>query len=67
MKRSRAVAVEARVPNRPTQSERSRKPADRPSFLLDEARWQAFQNVLERPLIAKPRLARLLTEKSVLE
>lgn len=36
-------------------------------FRLDEARWRAFQNVLDRPAAAKPRLARLLAGKSVLE
>ena len=40
---------------------------DRRIFPLDEARWQAFQDVLDRPVADKPRLARLLAEKSVLE
>jgi uncharacterized protein (DUF1778 family) len=40
---------------------------DRRMFRLDEAQWQAFQDVLDRPVVAKPRLARLLAEKSVLE
>lgn len=41
--------------------------ADRRLFLLDEARWQAFQDALERP--AKPRhaLKRLLTEPGLLD
>ncbi len=36
-------------------------------FQLDDAQWQAFQDVLDRPVTEKPRLARLLSEKSVLE
>ena len=41
--------------------------ADRRTFRLDERRWRAFQDVLDRPVTDKPRLARLLAEKSVLE
>ena len=41
--------------------------ADRRVFRLDEARWRAFQDVLDRPVSGKPRLARLLADKSVLE
>ena len=41
--------------------------ADRRMFRLDERRWRAFQDVLDRPVADKPRLARLLAEKSVLE
>lgn len=40
---------------------------DRRMFRLDESQWQAFQDILDRPVTAKPRLAKLLTEKSVLE
>ncbi|WP_027443844.1 DUF1778 domain-containing protein [Erythrobacter cryptus] len=40
---------------------------DRRLFRLDDAQWQAFQDVLDRPVQSKPRLARLLAEKSVLE
>jgi uncharacterized protein (DUF1778 family) len=40
---------------------------DRRLFRLDDAQWQAFRNVLDRPVQSKPRLARLLAEKSVLE
>jgi uncharacterized protein (DUF1778 family) len=40
---------------------------DRRLFQLDDAQWQAFQDVLDRPVTEKPRLARLLSEKSVLE
>lgn len=36
-------------------------------FQLDDARWQAFQDVLNRPVVARPSLARLLAEKSILE
>ena len=41
--------------------------ADRRMFRLDEQRWRAFQDVLDRPVTDKPRLARLLSEKSALE
>ncbi|KZE34881.1 DUF1778 domain-containing protein [Chelatococcus daeguensis] len=40
---------------------------DRRLFQLDDAQWQAFQDVLDRPVQSKPRLAKLLSEKSVLE
>lgn len=36
-------------------------------FRLDDAQWQAFQDVLDRPVQSKPRLTKLLAEKSVLE
>ena len=36
-------------------------------FRLDDEQWQAFQDVLDRPVTEKPRLARLLAGKSVLE
>ena len=36
-------------------------------FRLDDAQWQAFQTALDRPVVKKPRLARLLSEKSILE
>ena len=41
--------------------------ADRRIFRLDDRRWKEFQNILDRPIMDKPRLARLLSEKSVLE
>ena len=41
--------------------------ADRRLFRLDDEQWKAFSNALDRPVVAKPRLARLLSEKSVLE
>lgn len=41
--------------------------ADRRVFRLDDRRWKEFQNFLNRPVVNKPRLDRLLSEKSVLE
>ena len=41
--------------------------ADRRLFRLDDERWRAFQDVLDRPVADKPRLARLLAGKSALE
>lgn len=41
--------------------------ADRRLFELDEAHWRAFQKALDRPVRRKPRLARLLAERSVFE
>jgi len=40
---------------------------DRRLFRLDEAQWRAFEEALDRPVVKKPRLARLLAEKGVLE
>ena len=40
---------------------------DRRMFRLDGRRWRTFQDILDRPVVDKPRLARLLAEKSVLE
>ena len=40
--------------------------ADRRRFLLDDARWAAFQQALDRPVQAKPRLKKLLSEPGVL-
>lgn len=40
---------------------------DRRLIRLDEDQWKAFVEALDRPIVAKPRLARLLAEKSVLE
>jgi uncharacterized protein (DUF1778 family) len=40
---------------------------DRRSFVLDKARWNAFVKILDRPPRVKPRLARLLAQRSVLE
>jgi uncharacterized protein (DUF1778 family) len=36
--------------------------ADRRHFVLNEEQWQAFQDALDRPVQAKPRLKKLLTE-----
>ena len=40
---------------------------DRRVFRLDDAEWQKFQDALDRPVESKPRLEKLLAEKSVLE
>ena len=41
--------------------------ADQRLFRLDEQHWQAFQDILDRPVADKSRLSRLLAEKSALE
>jgi len=41
--------------------------ADRRAFVLDDAKWRAFQAALDRPARKKPRLAKLLSEPGVLE
>jgi uncharacterized protein (DUF1778 family) len=41
--------------------------ADRRLFRLNDEQWQAFNDALDRPVVAKRRLAQLLSEKSVLE
>lgn len=38
--------------------------ADRRWFMLDDAAWDAFTDILERPAIVKPRLAELLSDDS---
>lgn len=40
---------------------------DRRPLRLDEAQWQAFQKALDRPVVKKPRLSRLLSEKSLID
>ncbi|MCK0506596.1 DUF1778 domain-containing protein [Aromatoleum anaerobium] len=40
--------------------------ADRRRFVLDDEQWQAFQQALDRPVQAKTRLKKLLTEPGVL-
>lgn len=40
---------------------------DRRSFVLDRERWNTFLKILDRPPRIKPKLARLLAERSVLE
>lgn len=41
--------------------------ADRRLFLLDDKKWRAFQEALDRPVRPLPRLKRLLSKPSVLE
>ena len=41
--------------------------AERRLFLLDKARWNEFQEVLDRPVQKKPRLSKLLNEPGVLD
>lgn len=38
--------------------------ADRRWFMLDDSAWSAFEDILERPAVTKPRLAELLSEES---
>ena len=40
--------------------------ADRRQFVLEESKWQAFQEALDRPVQSKPRLKKLLSEPGVL-
>lgn len=40
--------------------------ADRRQFLLNDADWVAFQSALDRPVQAKPRLKKLLSEPGLL-
>lgn len=40
--------------------------AERRQFVLDNEQWQAFQEALDRPTQAKPRLKKLLAEPGVL-
>lgn len=40
--------------------------ADRRHFVLGDDQWQAFQQALDRPVQAKPRLKKLLSEPGVL-
>jgi uncharacterized protein (DUF1778 family) len=41
--------------------------ADRRHFGLDNAQWEMFQQVLDRPVQSKPRLKKLLTQPGVLD
>ncbi|HLF96864.1 MAG TPA: DUF1778 domain-containing protein [Methylococcaceae bacterium] len=41
--------------------------ADRRHFDLGDARWEAFQQALDRPVSHKPRLKKLLSEPGVLD
>lgn len=38
--------------------------ADRRWFMLDDAAWAAFEDLLDRPAVVKPRLTELLSEES---
>jgi uncharacterized protein (DUF1778 family) len=38
-------------------------PADRRWFTLDDAAWETFEDLLDRPAVIKPRLAELLSEE----
>lgn len=40
--------------------------ADRRHFVLDAEQWAAFQQALDRPVQARPRLKKLLTDPGVL-
>jgi len=40
---------------------------DRRSFVLDRHQWNKFLRLLDRPLRMKPRLRRLVTQRSILE
>ena len=64
-RRKRLVSRYPLSPSRPVLTGQAL--ADRRTFRLDERRWRAFQDVLDRPVADKPRLARLLAEKSALE
>jgi len=41
--------------------------ADRRHFGLDDAKWEMFQQVLDRPVQSKPRIKKLLTQPGVLD
>jgi uncharacterized protein (DUF1778 family) len=41
--------------------------ADRRLFVLADAEWAEFQNILNRPVEAKPRLSKLFDEPSIFE
>jgi uncharacterized protein (DUF1778 family) len=41
--------------------------AARRQFVLDETQWVAFQEALDRPIRARPRLKKLLCEPGVLD
>ena len=41
--------------------------AERRRFELDDAQWQAFQELLDRPVQSKPRLKKLLREPGMLD
>ncbi|HRE17174.1 MAG TPA: DUF1778 domain-containing protein, partial [Rhodocyclaceae bacterium] len=41
--------------------------AERRHFVLDASQWEAFQQALDRPVQAKPRLKKLLSEPGALD
>jgi len=41
--------------------------ADRRWFMLDDAAWAAFDDILERPPVVKPKLQQLLAEPTVFD
>lgn len=41
--------------------------ADRRWFMLDDSAWAAFEDMLERPPVVKPKLRSLLSEPSVFD
>ena len=41
--------------------------ADRRLFFLDDQQWKKFQAALDRPVKRKPRLAKLLTGKTIFD
>lgn len=41
--------------------------ADRRHFVLKDEQWETFQQALDRPVQAKPRLQKLLAEPGVLD
>lgn len=41
--------------------------ADRRLFTLDDATWAEFVSVLDRPVLHKPRLAKLFAEPSIFD
>jgi len=41
--------------------------ANRRHFGLDNAQWEMFQQVLDRPVQSKPRLKKLLTQPGILD
>ncbi len=47
--------------------EAERALADRSHFAVDPKAWRRFVAALDRPVVAKPRLHRLMRDRSVLE
>ncbi len=41
--------------------------AQRRHFVLDDEKWEAFQQALDRPVQDRPRLRKLLTESGILD